>query len=1335
MRRRWMQRTTASGLALTALYTGVVLVSLLQQPGRTTYDTRLELTERPGAFLASAFSLWQPSVNFGEVQNQANGYLFPQGPFFWVGGVLHLAPWVTQRLWTALVLVAACEGMRRLARAMQLPAAAAILAGVAFACSPRLLGTAGVLSAEALPGALAPWAVLPLLLASRARLSAGRAIVLGAAAVVAMGGVNAVETGAALMPAAVFGLWARRRGSLSWRVLAGWIGAVVGATLWWTLPLLLLGRYSPPFYKYVESAATTTSLVGWSEAVRGDTHWLSWLLLPDGRPWWPAAHMLATNSALLLLSAALAAAGLLGLARWSSPYRVPMALIAAVGMAIITVAHGGSAGTPIAGSVRDGLDGPLQIFRNVHKFDPSVRLAVALGVAALFSDVAVRIGRRVPGAADGRWVVVPVCIVLVLGAPYLLDESRTPGWRSIPQSWLAAKNWLEKNGDGRGVLVVPASGFALQSWGATLDEPALGVDIPNRVTLTQAPLLPGATLRFLDALNDSIVSARTHALAEQLSNAGIGFVLVRNDLDQVETGTPSPALSTAALSAEGLEQVADFGAEGVAPVTVYRVDRSEPRLAATAVDDVLTVAGEPESVLDVQAAGLAGGSVVLQGEKGWGRSADIVTDGAERRERQFGSLYGARSIVMQAGEAYRIPRAAHDYSGAPDAKPVVATYDGLASLRASSSRGYADTYGEVVLAEGPAAAIDQSPATRWVTSPAAVATRQWIRMTFAAPRRVHEVTVQPVVGDPYLTPVRRLQVVAGTQARTLDTNPDGAAVTARFDGRLVRTVTVRILRVGSAASRVPVAIAGIHVDDLVPRASLRVPEPLRAGTGFVFHADPGTRPCVPASFVPDCRETRRRTPEEPSGMDRTVSVNGWDHVGVSGLVVARTSRRALRLLEPVGKEQRIRPSSVFGLDPQVSSRFAWDGSPETAWVPADNDAGPSLVFRWSSPRRLSGIRVSSPDPQVSPTRAVLTTRDGRQVTVQLGRSTSRFPSLRTKWLKVTFQRPAADARLVVSEIAFAGADITQPFDRDAVTGAICGLGPHVVVDGAVYQSEVRGTLGDLVDGRPLDLAVCDPDKPGDAGPQLTLAPGVHRISTPPTSEFQTILIAGSAGDSARAPASRSVVIGRWDGTRRSAVLGSGPESVISMAANANQGWRATLDGHELRPLTVDGWQQGWTVPAGKGGHLDISFAPQGWYRVTVAAGLVPAAVVVLLALVFVLRGGRHRPGGVRVLPSGPEPGTRRRIRIRSRRPVRLTGVLVLLMLALGGAAALGGVVGWRWRRRTWPVIVGAVVILASGLLDGRTPSVPVDGASDLLAAVGFGILLVSATCSRSDEVL
>uniref|UniRef100_UPI00160235C7 alpha-(1->3)-arabinofuranosyltransferase domain-containing protein n=1 Tax=Nocardioides stalactiti TaxID=2755356 RepID=UPI00160235C7 len=374
-----MRETERTGSALAAsLYAVVVLLMLLQQPGATTYDTRAELTERPGGFLASAFTLWHPESNFGEFQNQAYGYLFPQGTWFVLWDAIGAPGWVTQRLWSALLLIVACEGARRVARAIGLADLPALLAGVVFAFSPRLLGTVAVQTGESLPGAVMPWLVLAVVLHLRGRLSARRTAVLSGAAVVCMGGVNAVETAACLPLAMILVVWGARHGLTTARAAAGWFAAIGVGCLWWALPLLVLARYAPPFYSYVESARDTTALIGWSEAARGDSSWIAYLVSAD-QPWWPAAFHLATDPVLVAVAAVVAGVGLVGITLLDSGVKRPLMLAVVLGLGCLTVAHGGVAGAPTADLVRGLLDGALQIFRNVHKIDPIVRLPLAVG--------------------------------------------------------------------------------------------------------------------------------------------------------------------------------------------------------------------------------------------------------------------------------------------------------------------------------------------------------------------------------------------------------------------------------------------------------------------------------------------------------------------------------------------------------------------------------------------------------------------------------------------------------------------------------------------------------------------------------------------------------------------------------------------------------------------------------------------------------------------------------------------------------------------------------------------------------------------------------------------
>ena len=205
------------------IWVALFYFAFLQNLGQTSFDTKFDLTADPGAFLARSLHLWNQQSSFGELQNQAYGYLFPQGAFSWVGEVVGLPDWMVQRFWSGLLLVLAFEGTRRLWRAMAPEASpwSAILGGLAFATAPRLLGLAGVLSAEVLPTAVLPWVVLPVVLAQTGRVGIRTGALLSGAAVLLMGGVNAVENLAAL-PVPLFVVLATWRRPGGRRLTAWW---------------------------------------------------------------------------------------------------------------------------------------------------------------------------------------------------------------------------------------------------------------------------------------------------------------------------------------------------------------------------------------------------------------------------------------------------------------------------------------------------------------------------------------------------------------------------------------------------------------------------------------------------------------------------------------------------------------------------------------------------------------------------------------------------------------------------------------------------------------------------------------------------------------------------------------------------------------------------------------------------------------------------------------------------------------------------------------------------------------------------------------------------------
>ncbi|WP_333767005.1 glycosyltransferase family 2 protein [Streptomyces sp. IBSBF 2435] len=84
-------------------------------------------------------------------------------------------------------------------------------------------------------------------------------------------------------------------------------------------------------------------------------------------------------------------------------------------------------------------------------------------------------------------------------------------------------------------------------------------------------------------------------------------------------------------------------------------------------------------------------------------------------------------------------------------------------------------------------------------------------------------------------------------------------------------------------------------------------------------------------------------------------------------------------------------------------------------------------------------------------------------------------------------------------------------------------------------------------------------------------------------------------------------------------LPPGPQGrVLRLADSASGGWQASLDGASLTPTTVDGWAQGFELPA-SGGRLDVTFkepvAHVGWLGVQ--------ALLLLVTVVLALPGRRR----------------------------------------------------------------------------------------------------------------
>ncbi len=158
-----MRALATSRLRMWGYAAVITALAFAQSAGRMVADTKFDLVTAPGKFLSGGLHLWDPQAAFGQLQNQAYGYAWPMGPFFWVGHLVHLPPWVIQRSWWSLLLSLAFFGIVRLAQRLDLGSPATqVLAGFAFLLTPRITTLLGGCRSRcgrwpSRPGCCCPW--------------------------------------------------------------------------------------------------------------------------------------------------------------------------------------------------------------------------------------------------------------------------------------------------------------------------------------------------------------------------------------------------------------------------------------------------------------------------------------------------------------------------------------------------------------------------------------------------------------------------------------------------------------------------------------------------------------------------------------------------------------------------------------------------------------------------------------------------------------------------------------------------------------------------------------------------------------------------------------------------------------------------------------------------------------------------------------------------------------------------------------------------------------------------------------------------------------------------
>jgi len=1329
----------------------VFVLFLAVHPGRMTFDTKLGVALDPWQFLSDLGQLWHDRGGFGGIQDQYVGYVWPMLPFYGLCKLIHLPVWLAERLWLSLVVSVAFWGALRLAERLRIGSGASrLLAAVAYALWPVFTIVVGSTSAAALPGAFLPWVLLPL---TNERYTARIAALRSALIVPFMGGVNAAATLASLLPVGLY-LLSRPRGPRQRKLIAWWVPGVILATAWWWIALLMLGVYGENFLPYVETSGTTTATMSATESLRGAGNWVAYLHF--GEAWLPAGWTVASSVIVIVCSTLAAGLGLAGLARHDMPERRWLVLTV-LSVALITLAgYGGSFGAPFHGVVQDWLNGWLVPFRNIYKFQTGLALALVFGLAHLVGVASQTRGARPVRGRRFAPLIAAILVIPGLAWPYLNGSILQPGsFQELPKYWQTTADWLKKYSPDSRALVVPATAHGIYTWGSPIDQP---LDVLADSRWAQRDYVPFGTAgnrRAMDAVEQALMTGGdVPGLADYLSRAGLYYIVVRNDLDPDQLGYVPTTTVKRTLEQSGYQRVTGLGpvmtggriandtplqVEGLYPrqraVEIYEpTDKDVPRPGQAGlkpIADTAVVSGGPEALLPLAAdPSMRGRATVLTGDNhpGLGTAAvQVVGDGLRRADTRFG--------LVNANTSYTYTRDQRNDSDSvqdPGKKPhqilptkgirhqTVAELRGARSVTASSTGNWLFHLPQY----DPVNAFDGNPDTAWAEGAAGSANGQWLRIRFEGSVDVpSSFKVTPLPQDGVRSAATRVRVETEKGSATSYLQPNGMAQSIK--ARPGSTSWLKITIVDSTRQHAGLTGAGfseIDLPDVQVTRLLRLPTDA-SGSDASAEIVSLHRTTDPTGLSPTGTE---------AGLHRSFSTSTAGTYEMKASAVPVPGEELDKLLYEVAPDQQSRivatADSTAELGAGLSARNLTDGDLTTAWIAGDN---PTIHLSWPGKQPVSSI-VLAPAGGLStrPTKVNISSPDGAAIVGVDENGWARFDPITTDHLDITItetapltvHNPVADDDLQLpvglTEAYIPSLDqYRTPQPSGTRTFSLpCGKGPVVAVDGKLYETSATGTVRDLVERRAVEVTLC---QEGGTDPALQLTDGSHRIEAGdagPLALTDVTLTRGTVADAATA--GRDLRIRDWLGDRREVTVGSGAASYLTTYENYNDGWKATLNGKELTPVRLDGWQQGWQIPSGAGGTVKLSYEPSTTYE----AGLIGGGVAVA-ALAGLVLWRRRSVNPDEPQPVPPLPGMWLGLVALTLVGIVIAGLFALLVPALALLAR---------RRHTLLVPIAFLALAGAGVAAATGAGSPVSAdegafgpAAQLLALIGLFAGLVS----------
>ena len=326
----------------------------------------------------------------------------------------------------------------------------------------------------------------------------------------------------------------------------------------------------------------------------------------------------------------------------------------------------------------------------------------------------------------------------------------------------------------------------------------------------------------------------------------------------------------------------------------------------------------------------------------------------------------------------------------------------------------------------------------------------------------------------------------------------------------------------------------------------------------------------------------------------------------------------------------------------------------------------------------------------------------------------------------------------LAEVVVLGADGNPIAPADAARNRIreitvdCDHGPVIAVAGRFVHTSVRTTVGALLEGQPVAAQPCDrsPIALPAGQEELLISPGAAFVVDGAQLLSADVAELPIAGNPSPPPAATRA----WGPSRREVQApASATNRILVIPESINPGWVAhTSTGARLTAVAVNGWQQGFVVPAGNPGTITMTFTSNSPYRAGLAVGLS------LLPLLACLAFWRTRPKGRDDAPAQPwTPGAWGAVAVLA------AGAVIA---GAAGVVVVGAALGLRYaprdrQRRRDSVTVGlsAGGLILAGAMLSRHPWRSVDGYAghsanvQLLALISLAALAASVVALPGRE--